>query len=45
MQVGSDLVGLASAESVALSAPSLEEGSTLRGIACGAARYGELYVV
>ena len=45
VQVGSDLVGLASAEGVALSAPSLEEGSTLRGITCGVARYHELYVV
>jgi hypothetical protein len=43
VQVGPDLVGLASAEGVALSAPSFEEGGTLRGITCGA-RYDELYV-
>ena len=42
VQVGSDFVGLASAEGVALSAPSLEEGGTLRGITCGAARYDEM---
>lgn len=42
MQVGSDFVGLAGAEGVALSAPSLEEGGTLRGITCGVARYDEM---
>ena len=42
VQVGSDFVRLASAEGVALSAPSLEEGGTLRGITCGTARYDEM---
>ena len=45
VQVGSDLVRLASADGVALSAPSLEEGGTLCGITCGAARYDEFHVV
>ncbi len=34
VEVGADLVGLASAESVALSATGLEEGSTLASITC-----------
>ena len=40
MKVGADLVGLARADSVALRAAGLEEGSTLGGVT-GSERHGE----